>query len=108
MDKDIVLGILTVAGIIAGGSVGGVCTIIAARTGYKFTEMKRHIANLCDQITAYHSLEELYAKEIEKLDRARGTARTIQIKMRDQVEDQDLPRPAMTANEADKIKQRWS
>ena len=109
MDKELWVGIFTVVGAIVGGILGGGSTILAARVGQKWEEAKKDIVHLCDQVAAYHKLEDVYANEIARLEPTRGKSNTIKKEMRSVVEASfDVVYPKMTADQAQNSKARWA
>lgn len=94
---------------IAGAVVGGLFTYLAARVGHRWNEATRRIAEMGEQVAAYHALEQAYMLELHHADPELGAPGTIQTRMRDRV--QQLPgfvRPEMTANRARRVVARFS
>ena len=68
---------------------------------------KEQIRILCDQVSAYHKLEEYYKAELSKLNNK--SEKTIMEEMRSKVQEiESFERPTMTANQANKIKTKYS
>jgi ABC-type uncharacterized transport system ATPase subunit len=105
MTTELVVGLFAVLGAV----VGGLFTYLAARVGHDWDTVKNDVARLCDQVIAYHTLEELYKDELARLDPSRGKPKTVQQEMRESVQGKSgVVRPTMTANEARKLKDRWT
>lgn len=89
--------------------VGGVLSNYGSKLGEKYGELKeknsmlqRQIEKLLKQIEAYHLLEDLYAKDLSRLD-SQKAIKTIKTEYRNLVVDMhQCSRPEMTANEARK------
>jgi len=108
MDKETLVGLFTLAGTVAGGVVGAFGAVIAARIDRKWDKAKKDIVRLCDQVAAYHKLEELYSTEVVRLDPSKGQAKTIMIEMRSAVEATgEFVYPKMTSREARLIQNEW-
>jgi len=68
---------------------------------------KEQIRILCDQVSAYHKLEEYYKAELSKLNNK--SEKTIMEEMRSKVQEiESFERPTMTSNQANKIKTKYS
>lgn len=105
MQSEIATGLFTIAGTI----VGGVFTYLAARVGQRWDKARSDIKRLCEQVAAYHKLEELYKQRVAQLDPSGVRSKTVQQDMRDQVQDlEGYERPTMTANSAREILGSWS
>lgn len=105
MDTSVTSGLFALLGAV----VGGLFTYFGAKAGHDWAKAKADIVRLCDQVAAYHKLEELYKEDLAKADPVRGKPKTLMEGMRESV--QELPgfvRPNMSANEARKLKDRWS
>lgn len=103
MENEVLVGLFT----IGGASVSGFFTFMAARQNQRWERARSDLNKLCDQVAAYHRLEELYKEQAAQLSVGQATAQTIQKEMRSRVEDETSIRPAMTALEARKLKERW-
>lgn len=94
---------------ILGALTGGLFTYLAARVGHDWERAKGDISRLCDQVIAYHTLENLYSEEMARLDPSRGKPRTVMQEMRETVQTSvGIVRPTMSANEARKLKNKWT
>jgi hypothetical protein len=94
---------------VLGALTAGLFTYLAARIGHDWARAKSDISRLCDQVIAYHTLEDLYSEELARLDPSRGKPRTVMQEMREAVQTNvGIVRPTMSANEARKIKDKWT
>lgn len=64
MDSQIISGLFALTGALLGGLISYATTRIDRRWG----RAKRQIAQLCDQVSAYHQLEKLYKEKLANLD----------------------------------------
>jgi hypothetical protein len=103
VEKEVLIGIFT----IGGATVSGFFTFMASRQNQRWERVRRDISRLCDQVAAYHRLEELYKEQVAQLKVDQATAQTVQREMRSSVEDEISVRPSMTALEARKLKEKW-
>ncbi len=90
-----------------GTAVAGMFSVLAAKAGSKWEQAKSDLQSLCDQVVAYHKLEELYKHEVNALDPQRGAAVTVLKNMREAVVREIGIRPKMTAEEARNIAGRY-
>jgi len=105
MTPEMTTGLFTVLGTL----IAAVATYWAAKMGHSWEKAKSTIDRLCEEVAAYHTLEDLYTKEVSDLDGSQGHPRTIMDKMRKRVDDiSDVKRPRMTYNEARKIQEFWA
>ena len=101
MPPEIVSGLFTVVGLLAGGLI----TYFTTRVDRQWDRAKRDIVRLCEQVSSYYQLEQLYKEELASLDPERRSARTIMEQMRTRVTDSGAyERPEITSVGADKIR----
>lgn len=93
---------------LGGTLLGGLITVATTRIDRRWARAKRNICQLCDQVSAYYQLEQLYKDELARLSANGRSARTIMEEMRSQVsESGDYERPFMTSLAAGKLKREW-
>ncbi|MEZ5538996.1 MAG: hypothetical protein R3E63_03345 [Pseudomonadales bacterium] len=100
--------ILTGIFALAGTMIGGLLTYMAARVDHRWKRAKKHIGQLCDQVTSYYQLEQIYKEELAQLDPQKRSPKTIMEDMRSRVSQSgEYERPMMTSLAANKIRQEW-
>ncbi|MDP3092294.1 MAG: hypothetical protein Q8N04_16600 [Nitrospira sp.] len=105
MDSQIISGLFALAGALLGGLISYATTRIDRRWG----RAERQIAQLCDQVSAYHQLEKLYKEELVRLDPTGRSAKTILEDMRALVaQSGDFEHPEMTSLSVAKIRREWA
>lgn len=105
MNEQIVIGLFTLAGTIAGGFLGGFFSVRAAKIGYKKEKMEKDIKELANQVKSYWNLEKEYLSQIESL--SGNSQKTIMESTRKIVESNGNEYPKMTAKEADSILRKY-
>lgn len=105
MSEQIIIGLFTIAGTIAGGFLGGFFSIRAAKIGYKKEKMEKDIKDLANQIKSYWHLEKEYLSQIKEL--SGKSEETIMKNTRKIVANNGNDYPRMTANEADSILRKY-
>ena len=104
MDPHITSGLFAIGGAL----VGGLIMLAATRIERRWDRAKRDIVKLCDQVSAFYQLEQLYKEEVAKLSASGKSGKTIMEEMRAKVaESGAYERPAMTSIAASKIKRDW-
>ena len=103
MNEQIVIGLFTLAGTIAGGFLG--VFFRAAKIGYKKEKMEKDIKDLANQVKSYWNLEKEYLSQIESL--SGNSQKTIMESTRKIVASNGNDYPKMTANEADSILRKY-
>ena len=102
MNESMITGLFTLAGALLAGTF----TYMGTRVDHRWSLARREIADLCDQVKAYHKLEALYADELSAFKKSHK--KSVLQEMRSKVEaGNDLARPTLTAAEAEKIQRRW-
>jgi hypothetical protein len=94
--------------VLSGAFVGGLFSYMTARIAHDWDKAKSDIKRLSEQVTAYYTLEKIYKQRVADLEGSLRAPKTIQQVTRDEVQESIGFRPTMTANEAIKIKNRWS
>jgi hypothetical protein len=101
IDPNIIIGISTAVG----AGVGGSITLLAARRQAhidaleaKTKKLERDYIDACEQIAAFHKLEEAHAKEHASL--TGKTENQLKLEIRKKVEDAGGGRPTWSAREA--------
>lgn len=105
MSEEIVIGLFTLAGTLAGGFLGGFFSVRAAKIGYKKEKMEKEIKDLANQVKSYWLLEKEYLSQLkgysgQSEDTLMKTTRRI-------VANNGNEYPKMTANEADSILRKY-
>lgn len=97
--------LITAVSTVAAGAFSGVFALLAARTTERLVALQEKVANLqsahrkaLEQIEAYHTLEGVYAAELEL--HGAGKANAVKTEYRNRVETAGFVRPTMTAGEA--------
>jgi hypothetical protein len=104
VDDQLVSGMFALAGALMGGLISYATTRIDRR----WDRVQRDIARLCDQVSAYYQLEQMYKAELARLDPAGRSEKTILEDMRSRVEKSgDFERPSMTSLAASKLRREW-
>ena len=94
---------------LAGVLVGGLLTYATARIGQRWTEARRDILKLCNQVSAFYQLEQLYKDELARLESSGRSAKTIMEDMRSRVEHLgEFDRPEMTTGAVNKLRNNWA
>ena len=94
---------------LAGALIGGLVTYMAARVGHRWDRAQRQIIRLCDQVSSFYQLEQLYKVELAKLDPQGRSSETIMKDFRSRVEQSgEYERPSMTSLAANKLRREWS
>ena len=109
MDQQIVAGLFTLAGAL----LGGVITLATVRLDRRWGRAKKNIADLCQQVSAFYQLEQLYKEEVATLransDGSKPSAKTVMEEMRGRVQElEGQVRPTMTSRAADEIRRHWN
>jgi hypothetical protein len=105
MSEQVVIGLFTLAGTIAGGFLGGFFSVRAAKIGYKKEIMEKDIKDLANQVKSYWLLEKEYLSQIKKLsDKSEDT---IMRSTRKIVAEKGHEYPKMTEKEADSILRKY-
>ncbi len=97
MEAAIITGVFTVIGAIA----GAVVTAISERNKKKEQRINSSLDKCANQIKAYFYLEKAYMDAVHEL--TKEPLQTIQIRMRDKVQEEKGIRPEMTVSEANDI-----
>lgn len=105
MSEQIIIGLFTLAGTIAGGFLGGFFSVRAAKIGYKKEEMEKDIKDLANQVKSYWHLEKEYLSQIKEL--SGKSEETIMKNTRKIVANNGNDRPSMTASKADSILRKY-
>ena len=104
MSNEVIAGLFALGGTL----VGGLISYATARIGQKWEKAERQISQLCDQVSAYYQLEQLYKEELAKNDGAGRSAKTIMEEMRARVaQSGEYERPYITSLAAQKIRREW-
>jgi len=98
MDVQVLIGVFTLGGAIAGGLIGGIFSVRAARIGFKKEKMEKDIRTLANQVKSYWFLEKEYLSKISSLSNT--SEDTIMRNARKNVENNGNEYPKMTAKEA--------
>ena len=101
MSEQIVIGLFTLVGILAGGFLGGFFSVRAAKIGYNKVQMEKEIKFLANQVKSYWLLEKEYLSQLEK--HTGLPAKTLMEKTRKIVKNNGNEYPYMTAYDADSI-----
>ena len=105
MNDTILTGIFA----LAGAMIGGVTACIAANIGHRRELALKHIRRLCEQVSAFYQLEQLYKDELAMVDPQGRSSKKILEEMRSKIEQSgEYERPEMTSVAADKIRRVWS
>ena len=104
MGSEIVAGLFALSGALLGGLISYATTRIDRRWG----RAERQIARLCDQVSAYYQLEQLYKEQLAVFDPAGRSPKTIMEDMRAKVaQSGEFERPSITSLAAVKIRREW-
>jgi hypothetical protein len=97
--------LITAVSTVAAGAFSGLFALLAARSTDRVVKLQETLTELraahkkaLEQVESYHTLEGLFAAELE-LNNA-GRANAIKTEFRNRVETQGFVRPTMTAGEA--------
>ena len=105
MSEQVVIGLFTLAGTLAGGFLGGFFSVRAAKIGYNKVKMEKEIKCLANQVKSYWLLEKEYLSQIKNLsDKSEDT---IMRSTRKIVAEKGNEYPKMTASEADSILRKY-
>lgn len=107
MSEQVLIGLFTLAGTIAGGLIGGLFSVRAAKIGFKKEKMKKDIRILANQVKSYWFLEKEYLSKIGELDNDKTPEDTTMKKARKAVENNGNGYPSMTAKEANDILKKY-
>ena len=70
---------------------------------------QKKILQLCEQVSSFYQLEQLYKDELARLDPSGRSGKTTMECMRSRVEELgEFKRPTMTTGEVNKIRSEWS
>lgn len=94
---------------LAGALLGGLISYATTRAEQRWARAERNIAKLCDQVSAYYQLEQLYKEELARLDPEGRSAKKIMEDMRTRVaQSGDFERPNITSLAARTIRREWT
>ncbi len=105
MNEQVIIGLFTLGGTIAGGLIGGLFSVRAAKIGYKKEKMQKNIRDLANQVKSYWLLEREYLSYIGKL--INGPTSQIRTDLRTKVENEGNEYPKMSAKEAMDILKKY-
>ena len=105
MSDQIVIGLFTLAGTIAGGFLGGFFSVRAAKVGYQKEKMEKDIKDLANQVKSYWHLEKEYISQIK--DYSGKSEDTIMKNTRKIVANNGYEYPKMTENDANSILRKY-
>lgn len=105
MSEQVVIGLFTLAGTLAGGFLGGFFSIRAAKIGYKKEKMEKEIKDLANQVKSYWLLEKEYLSQLKGYSGL--SEETLMKTTRKIVANNGNEYPKMTANEADSILRKY-
>ena len=105
MSPEVTAGVFALTGTV----LGGLISYAAARIDRRWGRAERQIAHLCDQVSAYYQLEQLYKDELARLDPSGRAAKTVMEDMRSKVAvSGEFERPSLTSLAASKIRREWA
>lgn len=104
MDAQLTSGMFALAGAL----LGGLISYMTTRIDRRWDRAKRDIERVCNQVSSFYQLEQLYKEELARQDSSERSAKTIMEEMRTRVaQTGQFERPTMTSLAADKIRLEW-
>ena len=105
MSDAMMAGLFALAGVLLGGLISYKTALIGDRR----EKAQKKILQLCDQVSAFYQLEQLYKDELARLDPSGRSGKATMEHMRSRVEELgEYKRPTMTTGEVNKIRSEWS
>lgn len=107
MSEQVLIGLFTLAGAIAGGLITGWFSLKSSKIGFEKEKMEKDIRKLANQVISYWFLEKEYITQIRALDPNNTPELTIMRNTRKVVNGKGHGKPNMTENDVNEILQKY-